>query len=186
VRLGAIANNPDANTLQQWDDNDAYSAISLMVDGIGIVSARVTLPKSIGSLRSLLAKRALLASAEEMQAMNRAQRTQAMAAAIAKFAETPEGKTAVVTAMKDAGINEAQIAAALKKGVDSFEKGTAILATIAKPTAQRLSKEPRSILITRGNCGASATPAVIAGSASGIVNFVIVHTLARPQQSVLS
>jgi hypothetical protein len=181
ARVGTIAANPDDNTLQRWDDNDVYSAISLIVDGVGLVSSAATLPKSIGSLRALLAKRSLLASEEAMKSMNRAERTQAMAQAITKLAETQEGKAIVVTAMKDAGMNEAQIAVALKKGVGGLEKGNVIMAAIAKPTAEGLSRQLRSILITGGSFGASASPMALTGSASGFVNFVIVHTLARPQ-----
>jgi hypothetical protein len=180
VRTSTAIANPGDNTLQRWDDNEVYSGLSLLVDGIGIVSGAVTLKASVGSLRILLVKRSLLASEEAMKNMNRAERTIAMAKAITKAAETEEGRVLVVKAMKDVGMNDAQIAAALKKGVGGIDKGNVIMAALSKPTAEGLSRELRSILITGGNFGASAAPAALTGSASGFVNFVIVHTLQRP------
>lgn len=165
--------NPDENTLQEWDDNQVYSKACLIVDGVGIVASLVQLPMAFKNLFSVLKMRGALVSADELGAMTKTQRIQAIKEAMKKATRTPEGKKAVEEALEQAGLGESQIASA-SKSVGTLRRAKVVRAAISQVALKSVRVDVASIVSVPVGVGASATPASMVGTASGSVRQLLI------------
>ena len=175
VRITAIAISPDGDTLQQWDNNNAYSASILVVDAVGVVSTVSTLPFAVRNLWAVLARqRSFIArrlTFESLKNMNRAGRLRTIGEVMEEASRTPEGRAALIAAAREAGVGAKSIQST--SGL-SVRHANTLVRIISEETTRRLSDSLRDILISGvGSIVASATPASATGSASGSVNWII-------------
>jgi hypothetical protein len=174
VRVGFAFANPNDNTLERWDANRVYSAVSLMVDGLGIAGGVGSLPFSSRNLWAVLSRqRGFIArnlGFDAFRAMNRAQRLKVISEVFEEAARSQEGREALVKAAR-----EAQIGAKTLQGTGglSVNHAETLRRVISDETVRRLTSSLRDVLGSLGVVGASASPSRIVGSASGSVNFVV-------------
>lgn len=174
IRVGAIAADPDGTTLSEWDENTWYKYGILAVDAIGVVTGLASLSSGIRNLLAVLERRGGLATAAELEKMTREQRRVAIQKALQQAIRTPEAKKAVKEALLNAGLKPGQVGATLAGKAGSVERARVVSTVLAKETARRLEASIVN-LIGAGGIVASGGPGSAIGSASGSVNFILVH-----------
>ncbi|WP_342362175.1 hypothetical protein [Terrarubrum flagellatum] len=177
ARYTEASDHPDDNSLSLLDNDKSYQLVSLIVDGIGVVSAIASLPASVKNFMQLLktqrswAARGLTESG--LKAMNRAERGQIVRELIEEASKTPDGKRALEEAIKDAKLNPKALAGG--SGV-SKPAAKALLRSVSADTLKRLHLAMISVGSGVAGPGVSALKSEWVGSASGSVNWVI-HVL---------
>lgn len=179
VRSAEALRAPDANSLQEWDENSIYSTASLVVDAIGIASGIVSLPFGIRNLLAVLSRRGGLVSAQELSRMTRLERQAAIQKAIRDASRTTEGRRALEISLREAGLGSRQVASAFKLGATTLRRANVVARGISLETSRRLNGTVRDIVSGVAGIGVSATPPEWTGSGSGSVNWVIVHVMDR-------
>lgn len=179
VRSWQTIANPDTNSLQQWDDNRYYSTAFLIIDTVGIVAAVVQLPLAVRNLYAVLQRRGGLMAANELSRLSRPERAAQTREALRRATQTPEGRQAVETALREAGLIERQVAQAFNYGAQTTRRATVVSRVISAETTIRLNATLRDIISGVAGVGVSATPSRWTGSASGSVNSLVVNVLAR-------
>ena len=178
VRSWQAINNPDSNSLQQWDDNRYYSTAFLIVDAVGIVSSVVQLPFAMRNLFAILERRGGLMATNQLARLSKAERAAATEEALRRATQTPEGRRAVEAALREAGLTERQVAQAFAHGAGTTRRATIVSRVLSVETTTRLNAALRDVISGIGGIGVSATPASWTGSGSGSVNAFIVNVLA--------
>lgn len=174
VRVAAIAGNLDGNTLEQWDNNRAYSCSILLVDTVGVVTGVASLPFAARNLWAVISRqRGFLQKGltlEVLRRMNRAERLRAISEVFEEASRTPEGRTALIKAAREAGIGPQTIQYAKELSVS---RANTVVRIVSDETIRRLSASLREVISGVAGILGSATPASWSGSASGSVNWII-------------
>jgi hypothetical protein len=174
VRIGAIATDPDANTLQQWDSNNAYTTVLLITDAVNMASNLASLPFAARNLWAILARqRSFIArgiTLEMLRNMNRAQRMELIGEIVAEASRTPEGRAALIQAARDAeiGAQSIQRAASL-----SVRHAQTMVRIVSEETIRRLNSTLLGVVSAMAGTVVSGMPYSMVGSASGSVNWII-------------
>ncbi len=174
VRVTEVIQTPKSSSLQDWDDDSAYSTIFLVVDAIGVVSALASLPFALRNFWNVLSRqRAFTARAitlAKLKQMNRFDRLKVIREVFEEAAKTPEGRAALKKAAAEAKV----ATASLENGVTmSVRRAASMTHVISKETQKRLVYGILGLLNSFGGIGGSSTPSRFSGSASGSVNWVI-------------
>ena len=177
VRSVVAVEDPDSNSLQQWDDNWYYSNLCLLVDAIGIAAAVVSIPAAAKNFYAVLQRRGAMVTEQALAGMNRAERQATMRLALQQAVRTPEGRAEVMKALRAAGLSEKQAAQTIAFGAATTRRAGVTLRAISEVTATRLSRHLLSAVSGGLTPLVSATPSRVTGSASGSVNAVIVHVV---------
>ena len=174
VRVGTVFARPKDNTLQRWDSNLSYAMAILIVDGIGVAGGVASLPFLVRNLWSVLVRQRVFVarglSLESLRAMNRVARMRAISEVFEEAAKTPAGRAELVSAARAAEIGAPSMQRAA--GI-SVRHAQLLKKVISEQTVRRISSSLRDVLASIGGVGASATPAALAGSASGSVNYLV-------------
>jgi hypothetical protein len=173
VRVGAILYEPDDDTLSRWDDNSIYKYGILIVDAIGVAAGVASLPFAARNLWAVISRqRSFLArdlSLEALKRMNRLQRLRVIAECFEEAARTPEGRTALVAAAREAEIG----AQTLQRGASlSVNHAATLRRIIADETVRRLHATIKDVLTNVAGLAASGTSDKYVGNASGSVSYV--------------
>ncbi len=91
--------------------------------------------------------------------------------------QTPEGRRAVETALREAGLTERQVAQTIAYGAQTTRRATVVTRVLSAETTTRLNATLRDIISGVAGIGVSATPSSWTGSGSGSVNSLIVNVL---------
>ncbi len=169
--------NPDSNSLQQWDTNQVYRYSMNIVDGLGVASSLISLPLATRNLIGILGRRGGLVTLDQLERMTRSQRQAAIQQAVTQATQTPAGREAVALALREAGLAERQVAQVMAHGAGTGRRARLVAGVLSEETARRLNGTIREIVGGVVGVGASATSERRTGSASGVVNALIVHVL---------
>lgn len=175
VRVGAIAFDPEDNTLQRWDENDTYTNSILIVDAIGVVSTLAALPAATRNLFAIIARQRSFASRgltlEILKRMNRAERARVIREIMDEASKTPAGRKALMEAAKEAQIGARSLERASSLSV---RHANGMVRIVGEETIRRLRYSLLEVVVGGvGSVVASGTPARLTGSASGSVNWII-------------
>ncbi len=175
ARSMEAANHPDDDSLSRLDSDDKYQVASLIVDGIGVVSAVASLPSGVKSLMQLVKSRMALRGLTEtgFKGTTRPERVKIVGELIEEISRTPEGKLVAEKAMREAKLTPR----ALQPG-GVVTKGAAktALKIISDDTLRRLEVALAGVVSAASGPGVSAMKSEWVGSASGSVNWII-HVL---------
>lgn len=174
TRMGAIALDPNGNTLQQWDSNSVYSAATLVVDAFGVASGVAGLPNAVRNLAAVLQRSGrLVQSAEQLASLARPDRLRLVQNAIQEASKTPAGRAALEKALRDAGLSSRQVAQTMGHGADTIRRGRLVMNALQGDSSIRLTRNIRDIVAAFGGFVVSATPQEWTGSGSGSLNFLL-------------
>jgi hypothetical protein len=185
VRIGMIAAHPDGSSLQELDSNAVYTAVSLIVDGIGLASGIAQLPNGAKNLWAIV-KRLRSFSARgltesSLRAMNRVQRMKVVSEIVEEASRIPEGRAAIITAAREAQVGARSIQRTTGLSVRNAER---MVTVISDETIKRLQLTLLNILGVPASAGGSALPPSLVGGGSGSVNWVIHVVDTRPAHSI--
>lgn len=180
ARVGEALFHPDDSTLSDLDDNEAYQTSMLIIDGIGVASGLGGLKFSLRSIATFLQRKGSLPPVEALQAMPAEVRRSTVEKALKAACRTSEDRAALFRALQEAGLKDHQIQRALGNGVKTgpqVAKAVAGMKAFNAEAARRLNLSIRDALGGAGGAVVSATPSGYTGSASGSVNWLIVHII---------
>jgi hypothetical protein len=178
--------NPDANTLQQWDQNTIYTYSINIVDGIGLAAGVASLGAGARNLFAILERRGALVTASELERMSRTQRQRAIENALRQATRTPEGQAAVREALEQAGFrgNQAsRFAGAGARGVQgpsTIRQTTRVATVLSQESATRLNRTLVGVIGDSVGVVTNAMSSETVGSASGTLNnagTLIIHAI---------
>jgi len=174
VRVGAIIAAPEDNTLQRWDKSAIYTNSILVVDALGVVSGLASLPFATRNLYAVLQRQSSFVarglSFESLRSMNRAQRLAVISEVFEEAARTPEGRAALITAARQAGVGTQTI----QRSASLSVRGAATVSRVIRDeTVRRLSASMRDVFGGLVGPVGSGMRSSLVGSASGSVNYVI-------------
>ena len=168
VRSVEAYKNPTA--LARWDQSTAYKWSFLIVDGIGVAAALVTLPMALKNLYGILQRSGGLMSAEALAKLGREAKAKEIEKALAAARRNAQS-----AAELDKALNEAVSAKALRRiaagsAVVAARNSAAISQVISNETTRRLTRAILDVISAVDSPIASAFPSSSVGSASGSVN----------------
>ncbi|MEY2725319.1 MAG: hypothetical protein RLZZ458_1186 [Planctomycetota bacterium] len=179
VRVGAVAADPNGNSLQEWDQNSVYNASTMIVDAIGLASGVASLPVAGRNLWTIIARQRALASRNltesTLRSMNQTQRAAVISEAFTEASRTTEGRDAIIRALRERGVGPA----ALQRSTLSVRNAGLAVDVISAERTRRLRAAVLAVLSTPVGGLVSAMPSTIVGNASGSLNTLIVHVVGK-------
>jgi hypothetical protein len=174
VRVGAIAVNPDGDTLDQWDKEKWYTGTMFVVDAIGVASGVASLPLMARNLWAVMARQKSFISRgltlEKLRAMSRVDRLRIVSEITEEASKTPEGREAIIKAAREAGIGAKTIQRTNGLSVNHAQKMVRI---ITDETIRRVNYGILDIAGEVGGIVTSTMPESWIGSGSGSINVII-------------
>lgn len=177
IRAAETINNPDSDSLEQWDSVKTYKYGMLFVDAFGVVGGAFGVKASVKSLLALMARNSALRAqltSEALAAMNRAERLKVISEAFQQTATTEEGRRAIITAARAEGLGVAALQAPVGMSANHANK---LVRIVSNETIKQIKTTTRETLLGAAGIAVSGTPDTLTGSASGAVYWII-HLIA--------
>lgn len=179
ARLTEIHTNPDDDSLRRTDaDPNVQRAVNI-VDLLGITSGVATAGLQGLRFLAVLQRNSRRLSESAVRGMSRAQRAAVITEEIAELQKTEAGRRTLAEALREAGATTRDLERIMPRGLNhsgTIRVASATASALSAPHAQALKVAIRDAMI---GIGVSATPASLTGSASGVVNGLIVNVINR-------
>jgi hypothetical protein len=164
ARLNEIRTNPGDDSLSRLDsDPDVQRAVNI-VDFLGLASGVATI--GVRGVRFLA-----------VRGMSRAERIAVITQELTELQKTEAGRRTLEAALREAGATARDLERILPRGLNhggTIRVASAAASAISAPHAKALTEAIRDGLI---GIAISATPSSYTGSASGVVNTLIVNVI---------
>lgn len=165
--------NPYSDSLEQLDNNSWYSGTFFVIDALGVISGGVGIAGSRRAILQLLERRAALPLAQQLNRMSRAERIEAFRQALQRASQNKQARQELVAALEEAFPNRNVAAMILGRNtVGTIRSGAVVSNIINEAIASGISSEVKSIIMSLGGMGVSASPASLTGSGSGSLNTI--------------
>ncbi|MCX7386443.1 MAG: hypothetical protein NTX48_07225 [Planctomycetales bacterium] len=177
ARLNEIRTNPTDDSLNRMDnDPDVQRAVNI-VDFLNLASGVATM--GIRGVRCLavLQRNSSRLSETAVRGMTRAQRVAVLTEEITELQKTEAGRRTLEAALREAGATARDIEIIVPRGLNhpgAIRVASAASSAISAPHVRALTEAIRDGLI---GIAISATPSSYTGSASGVVNTLIVNVI---------
>lgn len=175
LRVGEIIRNPGGSSLDDLEKEAWYRRGMLIVDFFGIAAGLTSIPFAMKNLAAVLERQGGMVAIEKVTKMDPWQRKVVIEKAVKEASRTEAGRKALSEAMVKAGLKENQVASALRDGLKSKAQIEMADKAIQAETAKRLNANIQNLYGAGGGFGASLMPSAMVGSASGSVNWIVVH-----------
>ena len=121
----------------------------------------------------MLERRAALPLAQQLNRMSRAERIEAFRQALQRASQNKQARQELVAALEEAFPNRNVAAMILGRNtVGTIRSGAVVSNIINEAIASGISSEVKSIIMSLGGMGVSASPASLTGSGSGSLNTI--------------
>ena len=159
---------PNDNSLERWDSNTYYSFFTNAIDVVGVVTGVVGVAGAAREIKTFLRIKNLLASEEELNAMTRAQKIEAFNSGLKRASQEENIAKELKKILDQMGRAGNRMARGnpviIRRELSNFTR------TVSDATANALSRNAKSIVLTSINLGLNGAPATFAGGASGTLN----------------
>jgi hypothetical protein len=179
ARLTEIHRNPDDDSLRRTDNDPAVRLATNIADLLGILSGAAAVGTHGLRFFSVLQRNSRRLSESAVRGMSRAQRAAVITEEITELQKTEAGRRTLAEALREAGATTRDLERIMSRGLNhsgTIRVASATASAISAPHAQALQVAIRDALI---GIGVSATPSSLTGSASGVVNGLIVNVINR-------
>jgi len=177
ARLNEIHSNPNDDSLQRMDSDPDVQRASNIVDFLGLASGVATIGVRGVRFLAVLESNSSRLSETAVRGMSRAQRAAVITEEIAELQKSETGRRTLEAALREAGATARDIERIVPRGLNhpgAIRVASAAASAISAPHARALTEAIRDGLI---GIAISATPSSYTGSASGVVNTLIVNVI---------
>jgi hypothetical protein len=172
--------NPEAETLAAIDSDQDIRKAAEIADIIGLGSSAAMVGVNAFRFFAVLGRNSNRLSEAAMRGFTRAQRVQVFTEEVAVLNKTETGRAAIAEALKEAGASPKDLERIMARGSlnfgGSYKVAPAVASALKKPVAEALRGAVHDALI---GITISALPQSVAGSASGVVNTLVVNVINR-------
>lgn len=179
ARLTEIRSNPNDDSLRRTDADPDVRRATNFVDLLGILSGAAAVGTQGLRFYSVLQRNSRRLSERALQGMSRTQRAAVITEEIAELQKTEAGRRTLAEALREAGATTRDLERIMPRGLNhggTIRVASATASAISAPHAQALRTAIRDAII---GIGVSATPSALTGSASGVMNELIVNVINR-------
>lgn len=177
ARLNEIRTNPGDDSLSRLDsDPDVQRAVNI-VDFLGLASGVATIGVRGVRFLAVLQSNSSRLSEAAVRGMSRAERIAVITQELTELQKTEAGRRTLEAALREAGATARDLERILPRGLNhggTIRVASAAASAISAPHAKALTEAIRDGLI---GIAISATPSSYTGSASGVVNTLIVNVI---------